>query len=114
TSCVVASHVLHCGFRWLPSSPLSPYTSLFRSRAFGSGYSGTCTIGFDRQESGLQRSGITLILQASGPACRTRRVIHEARGRAIRSEEHTSELQSREKLVCRILLEKKKLLEETS
>src|SRR5690606_41923226 len=32
-----------------------------------------------------------------------------ARGRAARSEEHTSELQSRENLVCRLLLEKKKL-----
>src|SRR5207302_11429469 len=31
-----------------------------------------------------------------------------ARGRSARSEEHTSELQSREKLVCRLLLEKKK------
>src|SRR5690606_41009104 len=29
-------------------------------------------------------------------------------GAAVRSEEHTSELQSREKLVCRLLLEKKK------
>src|SRR5690606_41762959 len=36
---------------------------------------------------------------------------HEARARALghlRSEEHTSELQSRENLVCRLLLEKKK------
>src|SRR5690554_7216986 len=31
-----------------------------------------------------------------------------ARGRAVRSEEHTSELQSRPHLVCRLLLEKKK------
>src|SRR5207302_11378984 len=31
-----------------------------------------------------------------------------ARGHAVRSEEHTSELQSRENLVCRLLLEKKK------
>src|SRR5690606_40730342 len=30
------------------------------------------------------------------------------RGRLLRSEEHTSELQSRENLVCRLLLEKKK------
>src|SRR5690606_41882456 len=30
------------------------------------------------------------------------------RGRMVRSEEHTSELQSRENLVCRLLLEKKK------
>src|SRR5690606_10002604 len=35
------------------------------------------------------------------------RVAEEARG-ALRSEEHTSELQSRENLVCRLLLEKKK------
>src|SRR5690606_40510414 len=31
-------------------------------------------------------------------------------GMAIRSEEHTSELQSRENIVCRLLLEKKKIL----
>src|SRR5690606_40478948 len=39
-------------------------------------------------------------------ARRTRR--HEADIAAARSEEHTSELQSRENLVCRLLLEKKK------
>src|SRR5690606_41144608 len=38
-----------------------------------------------------------------------RRVLdHAAAGAARRSEEHTSELQSRENLVCRLLLEKKK------
>ena len=31
-----------------------------------------------------------------------------SKGKALRSEEHTSELQSRENLVCRLLLEKKK------
>src|SRR5690606_41860255 len=35
--------------------------------------------------------------------------ISEFCSRAVRSEEHTSELQSREKLVCRLLLEKKNL-----
>src|SRR5690606_40644149 len=45
---------------------------------------------------------------------RSRAVEHRAKRRArmrrdeVRSEEHTSELQSREKLVCRLLLEKKK------
>src|SRR5690606_38109157 len=34
--------------------------------------------------------------------------MHAAAGEKIRSEEHTSELQSRENLVCRLLLEKKK------
>src|SRR5690606_40914292 len=33
---------------------------------------------------------------------------HDPQGAALRSEEHTSELQSRENLVCRLLLEKKK------
>src|SRR5690606_41393714 len=37
----------------------------------------------------------------------TRSVPYSPRWRAMRSEEHTSELQSRENLVCRLLLEKK-------
>src|SRR5436309_6840801 len=37
-----------------------------------------------------------------------RRVARGGRARELRSEEHTSELQSRENLVCRLLLEKKK------
>src|SRR3712207_9008734 len=36
------------------------------------------------------------------------RPLHLRRGRGYRSEEHTSELQSRQYLVCRLLLEKKK------
>src|SRR5690606_41297623 len=56
-------------------------------------------------------------LPISSPADRARMLDHarrwksmppEERERARRSEEHTSELQSREKLVCRLLLEKKK------
>src|SRR5690554_7444684 len=35
-------------------------------------------------------------------------LLHEAQGVSLRSEEHTSELQSRPHLVCRLLLEKKK------
>src|SRR5690606_40272021 len=49
---------------------------------------------------------------AAGCACATgrpRRTAHRRRPRTrARSEEHTSELQSRENLVCRLLLEKKK------
>src|SRR3712207_7617636 len=41
------------------------------------------------------------------PAGEFERVLDEATGRNIRSEEHTSELQSRQYLVCRLLLEKK-------
>src|SRR5690349_23887525 len=66
-----------------PRSTLFPYTTLFRSPATHSGERSTGgTAGF-----------------FGGPK--------ETRGPA-RSEEHTSELQSRRDLVCRLLLEKKK------
>src|SRR5690606_41705183 len=44
-----------------------------------------------------------------GPPCRAPALSHR-----LRSEEHTSELQSRENLVCRLLLEKKKQNENTN
>src|SRR3712207_7237501 len=47
----------------------------------------------------------------SGDSSHPRRVLcldYRGRGRSERSEEHTSELQSRQYLVCRLLLEKKK------
>src|SRR5690606_40489336 len=43
-----------------------------------------------------------------GEAIRSRRRLARAHDLLLRSEEHTSELQSRENLVCRLLLEKKK------
>src|SRR5215475_6976516 len=52
----------------------------------------------------------TTLFRSQVPAWRrSDRRNRSARGRACRSEEHTSELQSREKLVCRLLLEKKKI-----
>src|SRR5258707_8399190 len=47
-----------------------------------------------------------------GPVCRYRRQRCGERFPATRSEEHTSELQSRQYLVCRLLLEKKKILQQ--
>src|SRR6202021_4059906 len=74
----------HCAFvffflmiRRPPRSTLFPYTTLFRSSSGGS--------------PGRRASRSC---SARPPACR-------------RSEEHTSELQSRQYLVCRLLLEKK-------
>src|SRR5205809_3256010 len=64
-----------------PRSTLFPYTTLFRSSGGGVGGAGA---GGDRGRA--------------GPAAAV----------AVRSEEHTSELQSRLHLVCRLLLEKKK------
>src|SRR5437868_12504104 len=48
------------------------------------------------------------ILRRPAPAVHTGRDVGPAAGPASRSEEHTSELQSRFDLVCRLLLEKKK------
>src|SRR2546428_4503138 len=67
-----------------PRSTLFPYTTLFRSRkGRGKGKDG------ERDH----RAG---------------RTAHGVGGEGVRSEEHTSELQSRSDLVCRLLLEKKK------
>src|SRR5437868_9223824 len=85
-----------------PRSTLFPYTTLFRSRA---------AVGVMEAGACVGRRRIVL----SGEADRGRRaLVHRAvvpeRGgrRDERSEEHTSELQSRFDLVCRLLLEKKK------
>src|SRR5205809_4664225 len=72
-----------------PRSTLFPYTTLFRSRA-------SAPVAFPR--SHRQRA-------AAGRRGRDR--VNRPR-HAPRSEEHTSELQSRLHLVCRLLLEKKK------
>src|SRR2546428_3128257 len=83
-----------------PRSTLFPYTTLFRS--------------------GL---GVAMAVpSASGPASRAGATFRDVRtnpkiwagwivapAREARSEEHTSELQSRSDLVCRLLLEKKKI-----
>src|ERR1041385_3400032 len=47
-------------------------------------------------------------LDANAANCRMRSICNQPLHRALRSEEHTSELQSRLHLVCRLLLEKKK------
>src|SRR2546422_4885388 len=71
-----------------PRSTLFPYTTLFRSRFVENEVVST---------AGGLTSGIDLALH----------VVERYFGQ-IRSEEHTSELQSRLHLVCRLLLEKKK------
>src|SRR5690606_42143780 len=82
-----------------PSSTLFPYTTLFRSKqalvvghfAHGADDFRQITV---RGFAGLHTDHLAAPV-VDGPA-------------AVRSEEHTSELQSRENLVCRLLLEKKK------
>src|SRR2546422_2197162 len=76
-----------------PRSTLFPYTTLFRSRALLPASAGEPLAG----EGGGPGLGASLP--------RLERAHHQ---RVLRSEEHTSELQSRLHLVCRLLLEKKK------
>src|SRR5439155_20637854 len=96
-----------------PRSTLFPYTTLFRSHGF-------CSLHIRRHRVCGHHYGRNA-LGARDPACHpshlchthvreygkgetdgTRDLLHRAR-----SEEHTSELQSRGHLVCRLLLEKK-------
>src|SRR2546430_7712347 len=66
-----------------PRSTLFPYTTLFRSR-------------------------VKRFVQSYGTGVETKIVFRAAIKVDLRSEEHTSELQSQSNLVCRLLLEKKK------
>src|SRR3712207_8312723 len=82
-----------------PRSTLFPYTTLFRSRRGA--------------QPRLRRKARAVrgLLRADRPSLdpNQREPLPLGRG-AGRSEEHTSELQSRQYLVCRLLLEKKNLL----
>src|SRR2546429_6367108 len=83
-----------------PRSTLFPYTTLFRSLRGPD--SRLCTGGEFRKRTRTDRSD----RRVPGSAQRRAETVCMARQR--RSEEHTSELQSRLHLVCRLLLEKKK------
>src|SRR2546422_11324725 len=92
-----------------PRSTLFPYTTLFRSQYQGR-YGGD-----QRQRDGAYHQG-TVWAWLLGPFALAHFKVHrDAKAAraflaplAHRSEEHTSELQSRLHLVCRLLLEKKK------
>src|SRR3712207_7444637 len=85
-----------------PRSTLFPYTTLFRSRDRRAGEGPE---GQGRQDGRRQRARGAVGARgraAPGPGA--------ADGVLPRSEEHTSELQSRQYIVCRLLLEKKKFI----
>src|SRR3712207_6947018 len=90
-----------------PRSTLFPYTTLFRSlpahRAPRARVRGVL-----RAAAAPRRGGGGRQAQAEGADPLRRTGVGVLRGGAGRSEEHTSELQSRQYLVCRLLLEKKK------
>src|SRR3712207_8762172 len=84
-----------------PRSTLFPYTTLFRSCLRREALGGVATTDV------LRRVVVRDHLRERGKQPRLHRVLRE-RVERVRSEEHTSELQSRQYLVCRLLLEKKK------
>src|SRR5437867_7188009 len=80
-----------------PTSTLFPYTTLFRSR--------------HQHDPARRRASFGALASCDSRRSRRAEMNNQRRPgsyRALRSEEHTSELQSPYDLVCRLLLEKKK------
>src|SRR2546430_5281742 len=96
-----------------PRSTLFPYTTLFRSRGLERGDRRRTADSSSRDEC-LVPVDLHVGAQAHTMvgAEKFPREIHDD-GLDLRSEEHTSELQSQSNLVCRLLLEKKKILNMT-
>src|SRR2546427_2161547 len=87
-----------------PRSTLFPYTTLFRS---GTGQTGMQTFNQGLANAYFQKMiTLDMALSRSSNPDELQDMIN--RGVSMRSEEHTSELQSQSNLVCRLLLEKKK------
>src|SRR3712207_8755834 len=85
-----------------PRSTLFPYTTLFRSQQLAREllYHSTLAV--------VLHKGIVLLGRTLGEGLKPVGVMgHTVLHGPLRSEEHTSELQSRQYLVCRLLLEKK-------
>src|SRR3712207_7964596 len=80
-----------------PRSTLLPYAPLYHSQEPAEEEAALLPPGARRGRDGLRR-------QAEGPRQRAGKPVHRP---PFRSEEHTSELQSRQYLVCRLLLEEK-------
>src|SRR3712207_9175715 len=90
--CCTSSIFFFLMIRRPPRSTLFPYTTLFRSPVML-----------------LQNGEVPMVVVSSREAAREVMKTHDTTF-ATRSEEHTSELQSRQYLVCRLLLEKKNIL----
>src|SRR2546430_8549546 len=85
-----------------PRSTLFPYTTLFRSAAAQGGRTARKGLGRPAKSRGGRRSGVACAGMPGAYPWAQQRIDG-------RSEEHTSELQSQSNLVCRLLLEKKKM-----
>src|SRR5438034_7580077 len=95
-----------------PSSTLFPYTTLFRSPVVGVVGGAVAGRVVEQVEVGVPRveapaRPAAVFPRVAVPAIERRIRDLVARIEGLRSEEHTSELQSHSELVCRLLLEKK-------
>src|SRR5690349_22896457 len=90
-----------------PKSTLFPYTTLFRSKPKHHRVEAVHLLDINNEDKQLMIEGGDLKLQYRDPVAR---LLSPSKlpDNSARSEEHTSELQSRRDLVCRLLLEKKK------
>src|SRR5438445_4722784 len=82
-----------------PRSTLFPYTTLFRS---------SLALRLEQRVPEGARALQALALRRTEDVEQGVRPFDQSEAGGVRSEEHTSELQSRQYLVCRLLLEKKK------
>src|SRR3712207_8663098 len=89
-----------------PRSTLFPYTTLFRSAVTGG-------LEVERMrddiDSILEREDVLIVNERESVTLTGATGVENAARAHIRSEEHTSELQSRQYLVCRLLLDKIKI-----
>src|SRR3712207_7723865 len=91
-----------------PRSTLFPYTTLFRSRRLAD--SSSRMLGSSSTTRRRASGAVSLPVLVTAPPVERAAVVMGRGCDPGRSEEHTSELQSRQYLVCRLLLEKKKKL----
>src|SRR5206468_7887117 len=82
-----------------PRSTLFPYTTLFRSETRSVGEARACSLVEIGRPAVQRHSRLEGLFEC---------IVRRNEAACARSEEHTSELQSRSDLVCRLLLEKKK------
>src|SRR3989449_5528273 len=94
-----------------PRSTLFPYTTLFRSPELLDDLAARVLEGPVEARRDLPAEGEVVADHRDLPVLE---VLVDPRAERVRSEEHTSELQSRLHLVCRLLLEKKKNVTKTT
>src|SRR3712207_7772030 len=92
-----------------PRSTRFPYTALFRSREAPLVLLGADVLTSAPVRGLPRRAGVVVVAPGEPPAPVWAAAVEQGAERVARSEEHTSELQSCQYLVCRLLLEKKQL-----